>query len=45
MWKGLIWKQKGVAEERPWRLFTKNTGLCEVARRSIGTETCPVPEG
>jgi hypothetical protein len=34
-----------VAEKRPKRLFTKNTGLCESAMRSIGTDTCPVPEG
>jgi hypothetical protein len=27
------------------RLFTKNTGLCEVERRSIGSDACPVPEG
>ncbi len=27
------------------RLFTKNTGLCEVARRRIGADACPVPEG
>ena len=29
----------------PNRLFTKNTGLCEVVRRRIGTDACPVPEG
>ena len=23
----------------------KNTGLCEVARRRIGSDACPVPEG
>ena len=27
------------------RLFTKNTGLCEVERRRIGADACPVPEG
>ena len=27
------------------RLFTKNTGLCEVVRRRIGADACPVPEG
>ena len=27
------------------RLFTKNTGLCKVARRRIGADACPVPEG
>ena len=36
---------RGVALTRGWRLFTKNTGLCEVARRRIGTDACPVPEG
>ena len=34
-----------VAEKRPNRLFTKNTGLCKSAMRSIGTDTCPVLEG
>ena len=33
------------AVKRPKRLFTKNTGLCEVARRRIGADACPVPEG
>ncbi len=34
------------AQPRGWRLFTKNTGLCEVfARRRIGSDACPVPEG
>ena len=27
------------------RLFTKNTGLCKVARRRIWADACPVPEG
>jgi hypothetical protein len=27
------------------RLFTKNTGLCEVERQRIGADACPVPEG
>ena len=35
----------GGAEEWPRRLFSKNTGLCEAARRSIRPDTCPVPEG
>jgi hypothetical protein len=35
----------GAAENWPNRLFTKNTGLCEVERRRIGTDACPVPEG
>ena len=30
---------------RPRRLFTKNTGLCKVERRSIGADACPVLEG
>ena len=34
-----------VADERPKRLFTKNTGLCEPAMGRIGTDTCPVLEG
>src|ERR1700757_4452656 len=33
------------AQTRGWRLFSKNTGLCEVARRRIGSDACPVPEG
>ena len=33
------------AAKRPKRLFTKNTGLCQAARRSIGSDACPVPEG
>ena len=35
----------GVAAKRPKRLFIKNTGLCEAARRCIGSDACPVPEG
>ena len=35
----------GVAENREKRLFTKNTGACEVARRCIRTDACPVLEG
>ncbi len=35
----------GVAETRGKRLFTKNTGPCEVARRCIRTDSCPVLEG
>jgi hypothetical protein len=38
-------RDERVAEERLWRLFIKNTGLCESAMRGIGTDTCPVPEG
>ena len=33
------------AVNRPKRLFTKNTSICEVVRRSIGADTCPVLEG
>ena len=33
------------AQTRGWRLFTKNTGLCEGASRHIGSDACPVPEG
>ncbi len=33
---------EGVAVKRPKRLFTKNTGLCEVVRRRIGADACPV---
>ena len=32
------------AETREKRLFTKNTGPCEVARRCIRTDACPVLE-
>ena len=34
-----------VSQKRGWRLFIKNTGLCEVAIRRIGSDACPVPEG
>ncbi len=33
------------AEERLKQLFSKNTGLCEAARRCIWADACPVPEG
>ena len=33
------------AQTRGLRLFTKNTGLCEVVTRRIGSDACPVPEG
>ena len=36
---------EAAAVKRPKRLFTKNTGLCEVERRRIGADACPVPEG
>ena len=35
---------RGGAEKRPRRLFSKNTGLCEAARRGIWPDTCPVPD-
>jgi hypothetical protein len=31
--------------KRPKRLFTKNTGLCKVVKRRIGSDACPVLEG
>ena len=36
---------EGAAETRGKRLFTKNTGACEVLRRCIRSDACPVPEG
>ena len=36
---------KEAAENRPKRLFIKNTGFCKVERRSIGADACPVLEG
>ena len=38
------WERWWAAEDRPERLFTKNTGPCEVVRRGIRTDACPVPE-
>src|ERR1700724_2934464 len=35
----------GVADTSEKRLFTKNTCPCEVARRCIRTDACPVLEG
>ncbi len=37
-------KRERVAETSEKRLFTKNTGPCEVARRCIRTDACPVLE-
>ncbi len=34
-----------VAQTRGKRLFTKNTAACEVVRRCIRCDACPVPEG
>jgi hypothetical protein len=36
-------KPSGAAVKWIWRLFTKNTGLCELARGSIESDACPVP--
>ena len=36
---------KEAAETRPKQLFSKNTGLCKAARRSIWADACPVLEG
>jgi hypothetical protein len=41
----LLAEPEGAAVNWFKRLFTKNTGLCEVARRRIGADACPVPEG
>src|ERR1700730_3468816 len=41
----LLGNQGRGAQSWGWRLFTKNTGLCEAARRRIGSDACPVPEG
>ena len=38
-------KHERVAEKWLYRLFNKNTGLCKVVRRRIGSDACPVPEG
>ena len=44
-WTGQPGEPLGAAAKRPKRLFTKNTGLCQAARRRIGSDACPVPEG
>jgi hypothetical protein len=41
----MLGNQLGVAQTRGWRLFNKNTGLCELGRGRIGSDACPVPEG
>ena len=41
----MLYELMRVAAKRPKRLFTKNTGLCQPARGSIGSDACPVPEG
>ena len=44
--RGAQWcKPERAAVNRPRRLFSKNTGLCEAVRRSIGADACPVLEG
>ena len=43
--RNLLPKPRPAAAKRPKRLFTKNTGLCQAARRRIGSDACPVPEG
>ena len=44
MCRDLLPKHQLVAETSEKRLFTKNTGPCEVARRCIRTDACPVLE-
>ena len=44
-WRDLLPEPLAAAANRPKRLFTKNTGLCQAARRRIGSDACPVPEG
>ena len=44
-WTDWLRERRAAAANRPKRLFTKNTGLCQAARRSIGSDACPVPEG
>jgi hypothetical protein len=41
----LAFRWQEAAENRPWRLFTKNTGLCKLERGRIETDACSVPEG
>ena len=45
MMRTSVFEWWGVAENREKRLFTKNTGACEVVRRCIRTDACPVLEG
>jgi len=42
--RDLLPKRCAAAETSEKRLFTKNTGPCEVARRCIRTDACPVLE-
>ena len=41
--KGALLAREG-AENRLWRLFIKNTALCELARGCIQCDACSVPE-
>jgi hypothetical protein len=43
--KGERLEQRWVAVKWGLRLFTKNTGLCELGRGRIGSDACPVLEG
>jgi hypothetical protein len=43
--KGFAPEPEEAAETRAKRLFTKNTAACEVVRRCIRCDACPVPEG
>ena len=45
MVKFFLMEPSQVAVKWGERLFTKNTGLCEVERRCIGSDACPVLEG
>ena len=38
-----VLKPSGAAVKWIWRLFTKNTGLCELVRGGIESDACPVP--
>src|SRR5664280_3419634 len=42
--RNLLPKRCSAAETRLKRLFTKNTAPCEVARRCIRSDACPVLE-
>ena len=43
--KDLASGARGGRRGRAKRLFTKNTAACEVVRRCIRCDACPVPEG
>ena len=44
-WRDLLPVRHRVGEKWGLRLFTKNTGLCELVRGRIGSDACPVLEG